>query len=214
MSMSSTGKRRATPPSAETPNRAAQRSFSPYQGRLGPSSVRILVASATLARVWSAKTVYSRDRPTASSGASTAGQPMSRARRRMVAMRSREPAARAATHISPVGPVPTEKAATPTAATPGTSRRVAMARSTNDQVSRAPSAITGSGRRPLSNAIQNARNTAAPVHCGRYQRRVSRPSRGTTSRLMMSQDRIPQTRVGSRIHGLAVETSAMSRRIS
>ena len=51
ISMSRTGNRRATPPSAETPNRASQRSFSPYQGRLGPSSVRMRVASRTVARV-------------------------------------------------------------------------------------------------------------------------------------------------------------------
>ena len=57
MSMSRTGKRRATPPSAETPNSASHRSFSPYQGRLGPSSVRMRVASRTAASVWSANTV-------------------------------------------------------------------------------------------------------------------------------------------------------------
>ena len=55
--MSRTGKRRATPPSADTPNSASQRSFSPYQGRLGPSSVRMRVASSTAAIVWSANTV-------------------------------------------------------------------------------------------------------------------------------------------------------------
>ena len=127
---------------------------------------------------------------------------------------SRAPAASAATHMSPVGPAPRENAATPIAATPGTSRRVAMDRSTSDHVSRAPSAITGSGRSPLLNAIQKARNRAAPVQRGPRQVRARRPSRGTTSRLMMSHDRMPHSRVGSRIHGLAVEISANTRRIS
>ena len=89
-----------------------------------------------------------------------------------------------------------------------------MDRSTSDQVSSAPRAMTGSGRRPLLNAIQNARNRAAPVQRERRHVRARRPRRGMTSRLMMSQDRIPHTSVGSRIHGLAVEISANTRRIS
>ena len=143
-----------------------------------------------------------------------AAQPTTFARRRAMRTNSRAPAASAATHISPVGPAPRENAATPIAATPGTSLRVAIERSTSDQVSSAPRAMTGSGRRPLLNAIQNARNSAAPVQRGRRQVRASRPRRGMTSRLMISHARIPHSSVGRRIHGLAVETSAKSRRIS
>ena len=141
-------------------------------------------------------------------------QPTTRARHRIIRTASRAPAARAATHMSPVGPAPRENAATPIAATSGTSLRVAMDRSTSDQVSSAPRAITGSGRRPLLKAIQKPRKSAAPVHRGRCHVRASRPRRGTTSRLMMSHDRMPHRRVGSLIHGLAVEISANRRRIS
>ena len=74
--------------------------------------------------------------------------------------------------------------------------------------------MTGSGRSPLLNAIQNARNTAAPVQRGPRHVRARRPSRGTTSRLMISHAKMPHSSVGSRIHGLAVETSANRRRIS
>ena len=45
----------------------------------------------------------------------------------------------------------------------GSSRLVATARSTEHQVSRMPSAMIGSGRRPLSSGSQVARNMPAAV---------------------------------------------------
>ncbi len=83
-----------------------------------------------------------------------------------------------------------------------------MARSTEHHVSRAPSATTGSGRRPLSYGSQNARKTSPPVHSATELVRTARPSRGTTSRLMTSQQSTPAISAGKRIHGLAVETFA------
>ena len=48
----------------------------------------------------------------------------------------------------------------------GSSRLVATPRSTEHQVSRMPSAMIGSGRRPLFSGSQNARNMPAAVHVG------------------------------------------------
>ena len=73
-------------------------------------------------------------------------------------------------------------------------------------MSTAPRAITGSGRRPLSNAIQKARNTAAALHTTTGVVRAARPRRGSTSRLMTNQHSTAASSAGSRIHGLAVET--------
>ena len=114
----------------------------------------------------------------------------------------------AATAIRPVGPVASENEARITAMAYGNMRRVAMARSTETQVSSAPRAMTGSGRRPLLKAIQKARNTAAALHTTTGVVRAARPSRGRTSRLMTSQHRIAAMRAGSRIQGLAVDTCA------
>ena len=114
----------------------------------------------------------------------------------------------AATAMSPVGPVASENEAMITATANGSIRRVAMERSTETQVSSAPSAIAGSGRRPLLNAIQNARNTAAALHTTTGVVRAARPRRGSTSRLMTSQHRIAAISAGRRIQGLAVETCA------
>ncbi len=52
--------------------------------------------------------------------------------------------------MRPVGPAASENAATTTATAAGRSRPVAMARSIEHHVTSAPSAMTGSGRRPLS----------------------------------------------------------------
>ena len=96
----------------------------------------------------------------------------------------------------------------------GSSRPVAIARSIEHQVSRAPTATIGSERSPLLNGSQNARKTRPPVHSAIRLLRTARPSRGTTSRLMTSQHRIPASSAGSRIHGLAVETFANTSRTS
>ncbi|PFX04553.1 hypothetical protein CJ468_05323 [Nocardia farcinica] len=68
----------------------------------------------------------------------------------MICNTGREPAMSAATQIRPVGPAASEKPAISTAIAAGSSRPVAIARSIEHQVSSAPAAISGSGRRPLS----------------------------------------------------------------
>lgn len=68
----------------------------------------------------------------------------------MICNTGREPAISAAMQMSPVGPAASENPAINTATAAGSSRPVAMARSIEHQVSSAPAAISGSGRRPLS----------------------------------------------------------------
>ena len=51
----------------------------------------------------------------------------------------------------------------------------------------APNAISGSGRRPLLNGSQAARNTAPAVHTATRLTASRRPSRGSTQRLSSSQ---------------------------
>ncbi len=63
----------------------------------------------------------------------------------------------------PVGPENSVSAPTIQATATGSSRLVATARSTEHQVSRMPTAMIGSGRRPLFNGSQNARNMPAAV---------------------------------------------------
>ncbi len=92
-------------------------------------SVRILVASNTVAKVWSAKTIVSTTVPAASSG-STSGQVPTTARRRTRMRRiGRPPAISAATAISPVGWMPRVNAALMMASAAGVSRPEMIARS-------------------------------------------------------------------------------------
>ena len=109
--------------------------------------------------------------------------------------------------MMPVGPAATVQPATIAAAAKGSTRPVAIARSTEHHVSSAPSAMTGSGRRPLLKANQYTRKTPPAAHSANRDR-AARPRRGTTSRLMMSQVAIPQISAGSRTQGLAVEKCA------
>ena len=92
----------------------------------------------------------------------------------------------------------------------GNTLLVATPRSTEHQVSRMPSAIMGSGRRPLFSGSQNARNMPAAVQAATLLLLTAWPSRGMTSRLITHQQASAITRVGNRIHTLAVDTCAHS----
>ena len=123
---------------------------SSYQCRFGPISLRTRMASSTEASVWLPNTQIRTMVPEARIGASRASRlPIARPRVTTVCRTCRRPMARAATAIRPVGPVASEKDATITAMAKGSIRRVAMARSTEVQVSSAPRAMAGSGRNPL-----------------------------------------------------------------
>ena len=108
----------------------------------------------------------------------------------------------------PVGPENRVRAPMMQAVATGSSRLVATARSTEHQVSRMPSAMIGSGRRPLSSGNHVARNMPAAVHAAARLVFVARPSRGMTSRLITHQQVSAITRVGSRIQLLVVLTCA------
>ena len=82
-----------------------------YHSWLGPMAVRILVASNTVASVWSANTTVRITVPAASSGATSGKVPTSRCRRTRIRRIGRPPASRAATAISPVGWMPRVNAA-------------------------------------------------------------------------------------------------------
>ena len=90
----------------------------------------------------------------------------------------------------------------------GSSRLVATPRSTEHQVSRMPSAMIGSGRRPLFSGSQKARNMPAAVHAAARLVLTALPSRGMTSRLISHQQASAIARVGSRIQTLVVLTWA------
>ena len=75
-----------------------------------------------------------------------------------------------------------------------------------------PRAISGSGRKPLLNGSQAARNTAPAVHTA-TRLAASPPFAGPNRRkmqwLMSSQQAIPASVAGSRIHTPAVLTDAI-----
>ena len=98
--------------------------------------------------------------------------------------------------------------ATTIATAAGHSLRVAIAFSTSIQVSSVPNAMTGSGRRPLLNGSQAARNTAPAVHTATGFAARGRPRRGSTQRDRISQHPMPARVAGSRIHTPAVLTEA------
>ena len=79
-----------------------------------------------------------------------------------------------------------------------------IAYSTSTQVGSTPKAISGSGRRPLLNGSQAARNTAPAVHTATRFIARRRPSRGSTQRLSISQVAMPARVAGRRIHTPAV----------
>ena len=71
-----------------------------------------------------------------------------------------------------------------------------------------PSAMIGSGRRPLFRGSQNARNNPAAVHAAALLALTAWPSRGMTSRLMSHQHATAINKVGRRIQIPAVDTCA------
>ena len=100
-----------------------------YHGWLGPMSVRIRVASSTVARVWSAKTTVRITVPAASRGAISGQVPTIARRRIRIRRMGRPPASRAATAIKPVGWIPRVNDAVMMARAAGVSRPDVMARS-------------------------------------------------------------------------------------
>jgi hypothetical protein len=164
--------------------------------------------SATVARVWSRNTttkIVDRAAAKAATGAST---PSVRRRVPITPNTAREPTSSGARAIRPCGASVTLNTATRTAIAAGTSRRVAIAFSTRAQAASVPKAISGSGRRPLLNGSQAARNTAPAVHTATRSRDSRRPSRGSTQRLRISQVPSPASVAGSRIQIPAVLTEA------
>ena len=93
----------------------------------------------------------------------------------------------APTAAMPVGPENSVSAPMMIAIATGSSLLVATPRSTEHQVSRMPSAMIGSGRRPLFSGSQNARNKPAAVHAAAWLVLTAWPSRGITSRLITHQ---------------------------
>ena len=116
----------------------------------------------------------------------------------------------APTAAMPVGPENRVSAPMMIAMATGSSLLVATPRSTEHQVSRMPSAMIGSGRRPLFSGSQKARNMPAAVHAAARLYFTACPSRGITSRLISHQHASAITRVGSRTHALLVLMCAHS----
>ena len=100
-----------------------------YHSWLGPMSVRIRVASSTVARVWSANTTVRITVPAASSGATSGQVPSTLRRRTRMRSSGRPPAIRAATAIRPVGWMPRVNEAVMMASAAGVSRPEVIARS-------------------------------------------------------------------------------------
>ncbi len=167
--------------------------------------------SSTVATVWLRNTTTRISDSAAASTASGASRPSLARRRRMAWATARAPVSSAATAIRPCGARVAVSNATTTATAAGASRCSAMARSTSIQVTSTPSAISGSGRSPLLNGSQAATNTAPAVKTAtRLAASPPRPgpSRRSTQWLMISQQPIPASVAGSRIHTPAVLTEA------
>ena len=79
-----------------------------------------------------------------------------------------------------------------------------MAFSTRTHAATVPNAMIGSGRRPLLNGSQAARNTAPAVSTATRLMVIRLPSRGSMHRLMISQVAIAAAVAGSRIQTPAV----------
>ena len=105
----------------------------------------------------------------------------------MIRAIARAPTSSGASAIRPCGASVTLNTATTIATAAGHSRRVPIAFSTSTQAASTPNAISGSGRRPLLNGSQAARNTAPAVQTATRLIASRRPSRGSTQRLRSSQ---------------------------
>ena len=119
--------------------------------------------SATVARVWSRKTTTKNTDNAAASAASGASTPSRGRRLPMIRAIARAPTRSGAAATRPCGASVTLNTATTIASAAGASRCVAIVRSTSIHTASTPKAISGSGRNPLLNGSQAARNTAPPV---------------------------------------------------
>lgn len=118
----------------------------------------------------------------------------------------RDAASSAATAMRPPGAAPTHSAAHGTAMATGSSRPVAIARSTDTQVRSEKNTTAGSGRSPLLSGSQISRKPPAPAHSAAGLLRTARPSRGIISREITSHVSSPMMRPGTRMAGAAVVT--------
>ena len=139
--------------------------------------------SATPASVCERNTTSVISDNDAASTARGASRPSVARRRAMICAIARAPVSSAATAISPCGASVAVSMATMIASAAGTSLRVAIEVSTSTQVPITPNAISGSGRKPLLNGSQAARNTAPAVHTA--IRLPARPPRPGPSRRSM-----------------------------
>ncbi len=182
-----------------------------YQCSDGPSADFIFDESRKERSVRFENTTKMTKVPAASIGASNARNdrhplPITRARLMSARIIGLAPAINAATASSPVGPAARLNAPNKHASAAGSSRPVAIDRSTEHHVSSAPRQMMGSGRRPLLNGNHDARNTKAAVQATPGRVMAARPNRGSTSWLMINHDTTPHNKAGNRIHGLATDT--------
>ena len=175
---------------------------------VGPTTYLMRADSATVARVWSRKMMTKISAADESSVASGASTPSTGRRPRMIRATALAPTSRGATAIRPCGASVTENAATTMATAYGSTRRVPIAYSTSAHAAMTPKAISGSGRSPLLNGSQAARNTAPAVHMVTRLAARRAPSRGSTQRLSISHAPIAARVAGMRIHTLAVLIAA------
>ena len=204
----STAKRRAIEPSGVAIISRSYRVCSSNQLRLGPTARLSAVAWATAAKVWSRNIRMIGTVAAAAIGASSGSNPNCRERRPTIVRSGPIATSRAPIEAIPVGPENSVRAPRMQAIATGSSRLVATPRSTEHQVARIPSAMIGSGRRPLFSGSQKARNRPAAVQTAARLCLTAAPSRGITSRLISHQHASAISSVGSRIQMLAVDTCA------
>ena len=178
---------------------------------VGPTTYLMRADSATVASVWSRKITTKISESAAASGANWASSPTRCSwERRALMMRAieRAPTSSGAMAIRPCGASVTLNTATMIATAAGHSRRVPIAYSSRAQTASTPKAISGSGRSPLLNGSQAARNTAPAVHTVTRLVASLRPSRGRAHRLRISQVPMAARVAGSRIQIPAVLIAA------
>jgi hypothetical protein len=163
------------------------------------------VDSSTPARLWSLTISSTADAGAATSAAST-GQ-RCRSRRARSSRSTGSPPARNGTNaISPLGVTAVVAPASTSPTASGSSRRVAIARSTARNTASEPAAIHGSGRRPTFSGTHQVSSPSTAAH-GTQRLPANRPSRGSTARESIAQHSSPSSTDGSRIHTVDVEIS-------
>ena len=123
-----------------------------------------MLAWTSPARVWSRKMRITVTVTAATRGATSGSTPNCLDRRCRMVRSGPIATSSAPIEAMPVGPENSVSAPMMQAIATGSSRLVATARSTEHQVSRMPSAMIGSGRRPLLSGSHTARNMPAAVH--------------------------------------------------